>query len=82
MAGVGVLKGHGFKAFPEPAEGCADATKQTSVFMDGCISNVLSSAPEAQCLLAPRFSVGNAVRTDELRSPGGTAQGHLFCKVQ
>ena len=33
-------------------------------FMDRCISNVLAAAPEAQCSLAPRFSVGKADSTD------------------
>jgi hypothetical protein len=44
-------------------------------FIDGCNGNVLKSAPEAQCLLAPRFSVGKADSPGELRSPVGTAQG-------
>ena len=49
-------------------------------FIDGCIRNVLIGAPEAQCLLAPRFSVGKADSTDSLRSPVGTVQGHFFCR--
>ena len=51
-------------------------------FIESCLSNVLLGAPEAQCLLAPRFSVGNADRADEPRSPVGTAQGHFFCRDQ
>ena len=48
-------------------------------FMDRCISNVLAAAPEAQCSLAPRFSVGKADSTWELRSPVGTAQDFIVC---
>jgi len=43
-------------------------------FIDRCKGNVLAAAPEAQCSLAPRFSVGKADSTWELRSPVGTAQ--------
>ena len=42
--------------------------------IDRCIGNVPAAAPEAQCSLAPRFSVGKADSTSELRSPIGTAQ--------
>jgi hypothetical protein len=53
-------------------------------FTDGCINegymhmqnsvqNVLIAAPEAQWLLAPRFSVGKANFTNSFRSPVGTA---------
>ncbi len=47
-------------------------------FLDGCIRNVLLSAPHAQRLSVPRLSVRNADRTVEPRSPVGTAHGHFF----
>jgi hypothetical protein len=45
-------------------EGCRKRHKTDVGFIDGSKSNVLISAPEAQCLLAPRFSVGKADSTD------------------
>jgi hypothetical protein len=59
-----------------------DAKQLTGVkgtdFIDRCISHVFAAAPEAQCLLAPRFSVGKADSIWELRSPVGTVQD-IFC---
>jgi hypothetical protein len=49
--------------------------------IDGCISNALAAAPEAQRLLAPRFSVGKADSTLELRSPVGTAQDVSLAEI-
>ncbi len=40
---------------------------------EGTGSNVRIIAPEAQCLLAPRFSVGKRIPISSLRSPIGTA---------
>jgi len=37
-----------------------------------------NSAPEAQCLLAPRFSVGKRISHIYSGVPYGTAQGHFF----
>jgi len=42
----------------------------------------LDNAPEAQSLLAPRFSVGKRGSTSSFRSPEGTAQGHDLCGNQ
>ncbi len=49
-------------------------------FIDGCISNALPSAPEAQCLLAPRFSVGYGCEMDvkPRRGDAGFLKGHDF----
>ena len=47
-------------------------------FIDRCINHVLVAAPEAQCLLAPRFSAGKADSIWELPSPVGTEQ-EIFC---
>jgi hypothetical protein len=44
------------------------------------LKNVPLSAPEAQCLLAPRFSVGDANFRDEIRNPVGTAQEHFYLR--
>jgi methylase of polypeptide subunit release factors len=50
------------------------ASAKGTGFVDRCIGNVLAAAPEAQYPLAPRFSVGKADSTWELRSPVGTEQ--------
>jgi hypothetical protein len=47
-------------------------------FIDRCINHVLVAAPEAQCLLAPRFSAGKADSIWELPSPVGTEK-EIFC---
>jgi hypothetical protein len=66
------MKGTGFSPYIE-------SRKQTRGFIEHCIS-VLSAAPEAQSLLAPRFSVGKRYFTIPLRSPIGTVHGHFFCR--
>src|ERR1035441_6826183 len=56
-----------------------NANRTCSGFIECRISDVLAAAPEAQSLLAPRFSVGKRYFTIPLRSPVGTVQGHFFC---
>jgi hypothetical protein len=68
------LKGHDPGRAGFAAEGMAG-------FIDGCISNILATAPEAQCSLAPRFSVGRTDSTWELRSPVGTVQDIPFAGI-
>jgi hypothetical protein len=53
---------------------CAPPPAPSETVIDCCISNALVAAPEAQCSIAPRFSVGEADSTRELRSPVGTVQ--------
>ena len=49
-------------------------SKINTGFIEDCIRNVRTNAPEAQSWLAPRFSVGKRDSTCSLRSPVGTAQ--------
>jgi len=56
----------------EAAQGCS-CCAHFGPAMDGYVSHVLTGAPRAQRLLAPRFSVGKACRANENRSPVGTA---------
>jgi hypothetical protein len=58
--------------FVAPQRGQAAHNTKGSVVLHAS----LKSAPEAQCWLAPRFSVGKASTPGQCRSPGGTVPSH------